>query len=99
MVTITNAALAGSVKKPEISLLEQHGFNVDMINDAYDLCQTIPQLDSVHVIRHGELLIDWYFHEGGIDVSYEILSAAKSIFSIIFGIACDQGRCPLYEVD
>ena len=48
----------------------------------------------MHVIRHGELLIDWYFHEGGIDVSNEIMSASKSLFSIIFGIAYDQGYFP-----
>ncbi|MBK5112817.1 MAG: serine hydrolase [Candidatus Heimdallarchaeota archaeon] len=76
------------------TLLEQYGFDEELINAAYSRCLTMSYLESVLVLRHGDLVIEWYFNGGSRDGSFEIMSAAKSFMSTIFGIACDKGYFP-----
>lgn len=76
------------------SLLEQYGFDEELINAAYSRCLTMSYLESVLVLRHGNLVIEWYFNGGSRDGSFEIMSAAKSFMSTIFGIAYDKGYFP-----
>lgn len=55
----------------------------------------IPQLHSLLVIRHGELLLEEYFEGLTADSAQPLNSCTKSVFSTVFGIAQDQGLLDL----
>jgi CubicO group peptidase (beta-lactamase class C family) len=58
---------------------------------------TYPHIHSVQVVYRGRLLLDEYFYGYGPDDLHPLQSETKSVFSILFGIAADQGRVGLDE--
>jgi len=59
-------------------------------------------LDALLVARGGNLVLEEYFHFGNRDEIHQIQSITKSVTSLIFGIALDEGHIgdlerPIYE--
>ena len=48
-------------------------------------------IDSVSIVRNGELVLDAYFHPFSKGMRHNIHSCTKSIMSILIGIAIDKG--------
>ena len=55
------------------------------------LNQKFPRVQSLLLVQHGRLLLDEYFQGFGPGDIHQIQSSSKSVFSILFGIAHDQG--------
>jgi CubicO group peptidase (beta-lactamase class C family) len=57
----------------------------------------IPGLHSLLVIQHGTLLLEEYFRGYGPQDPNPQYSATKSVFSIVYGIAQDQGLIDIHQ--
>jgi CubicO group peptidase (beta-lactamase class C family) len=55
------------------------------------LAQKFPRVQSLVVAQHGRLVLDEYFQGFGPQDIHQLESGSKTIFSILFGIAQDQG--------
>lgn len=70
---------------------EEYGFDVAKLDLVYTMAEGMPYIRSLLVVRHGKLVVEWYFNDGGRDVSFHIASASKTFTSALIGIAMDQG--------
>lgn len=70
---------------------EDFGFDLEKLNITYSIAENMPYLRSVLVIRHGVLVIEWYFHGASRDTALHIHSASKSFISTLIGIAIHEG--------
>ena len=68
-----------------------YGFDTADLELAYELANQYSFLRSVLVIRHGMLLVEWYFNDGGKNNAFHIHSASKSFMSALIGIAFHEG--------
>ncbi|MFX1252156.1 MAG: serine hydrolase domain-containing protein, partial [Promethearchaeota archaeon] len=57
----------------------------------HQAAENMPYLRSVLIIRHGTLLVEWYFNDGSENVAFHIHSASKSFTSALVGIAVKEG--------
>ncbi|SRR5579871_1722722 len=57
---------------------------------------SFPDINSLLVVRGGRLVLEEYFNGQGPDIPRPIFSVTKSVFSLIFGIAQNQG---LFDVN
>ena len=55
------------------------------------LDSTYPDIHSLLVLRHGKLVLEEYFYGYAAQDEHTLQSATKSVLSILFGIAQDQG--------
>lgn len=53
---------------------------------------TYPRIHGLCVVHQGKLILDEYFYGYGPDTPHPVQSITKSVFSLLFGIAVDQGR-------
>jgi CubicO group peptidase (beta-lactamase class C family) len=70
---------------------EENGFNTSRLDDLYAIAEDMPFLLSTLVIRHGKLLVEWYFNNGTRNRAFHIHSASKSFTSALVGIAIHEG--------
>jgi CubicO group peptidase (beta-lactamase class C family) len=70
---------------------EDFGFDIEKLNLARSFAKNISGLRSVLVIRHGVLVVEWYFHGATCDTALHIHSASKSFISTLIGIAIRNG--------
>ena len=66
---------------------EDYGFITSNLENAYSIADNMTYLRSVLVIRHGMLLVEWYFNDGSKYSAFHIHSASKSFTSALIGIA------------
>ena len=66
---------------------EDYGFTNVERGICYSVAEEMPYLRSVLVIRHGNLLVEWYFNDGTRTAAFHIHSASKSFMSALIGIA------------
>ncbi len=73
--------------------LRQSALDPKIIETGVDqiLNQKFPYIESLVVVQKGQLLLDEYFKGLGPGDSHQLQSATKSVLSILFGIAQDQG--------
>jgi CubicO group peptidase (beta-lactamase class C family) len=67
------------------------GFNTSNLTNVYSIADNMTYLRSVLAIRHGHLVIEWYFNDGTINNAFHIHSASKSFTSALIGIAIHEG--------
>jgi CubicO group peptidase (beta-lactamase class C family) len=70
---------------------EDYGFTATERSICYSVAEEMPYLRSVLVIRHGNLLVEWYFNDGSTTTAFHIHSASKSFMSALIGIAFHRG--------
>ena len=70
---------------------EDFGFDIGKLNITYTIADNMEYLRSVLVIRHGVLVIEWYFHGATNETALHIHSASKSFISTLIGIAINEG--------
>jgi CubicO group peptidase (beta-lactamase class C family) len=71
---------------------EEQGMDSDVLADMLEeIKETYPSIKSVTVIRNENVVLDAYAYPYSKNNSYSINSIVKSIMSILFGIAIDQG--------
>lgn len=70
---------------------QDYGFSTIDLENAYSAAETKPYLRSILVIRHGNLLVEWYFNDGAKNKAFHIHSASKSFTSALIGIAFQMG--------
>jgi len=70
---------------------EDYGFDTSKLEVTYTIADNMPFLRSVLVVRHGTLVIEWYFNDGAKNTAFHIHSASKSLMSALIGIAFREG--------
>ncbi len=71
---------------------EEQGMDSAVLADMLEeISQTYPSIKSVTVIRNENIVLDAYVHPYSKNNPFQINSIVKSIMSILFGIAIDQG--------
>jgi len=68
------------------------GLDSLLLGAAFERAAALPRLHSLLVARHGELLGEEYYREGGERRRANIKSASKSIISALIGIAIAEGH-------
>jgi CubicO group peptidase (beta-lactamase class C family) len=71
---------------------ESVGMDGERLNSAIDFIES-QSLDvkSMIVVKNGHIVLEHYFSEDTQDTLYNIESSSKSILSVLFGIAMDEG--------
>ncbi len=59
------------------------------------LSDSIPDVHSIVIVRHGNILLEDYFRGYTADYAHPLYSCTKSVFSTVYGIAQDQGLIDL----
>lgn len=70
---------------------EPNGVNAALLSQAYARARETPGIRSLLVQRHGVLIAEEYFHDGGADSLNQVWSVTKSVTSILTGIAMEEG--------
>ncbi|NHJ48303.1 MAG: serine hydrolase [Asgard group archaeon] len=73
---------------------EDFGFDEARLQLAYNWASYQPYMRSVLIVRHGVLVAEWYYNDGGRYTAHHIHSSSKSFMSAIFGIAHEMGYIP-----
>jgi len=70
---------------------EEYGFRPTYLDTVYSMADDKSYLYSILVVRHGKLVVEWYFNSGDENNAFHIHSASKSITSALVGIALREG--------
>ncbi len=70
---------------------EDYGFDAAKLEVTHSIAENMPFLRSLLIVRHGKLVVEWYFNDGAMDTSFHIHSASKTFISALMGIAIDKG--------
>ncbi|MGY5853184.1 MAG: serine hydrolase [Candidatus Thorarchaeota archaeon] len=70
---------------------EEYGFRPTYLETVYSMADDKPYLYSILVVRHGKLVVEWYFNAGNQNNAFHIHSASKSFTSALIGIALHEG--------
>jgi CubicO group peptidase (beta-lactamase class C family) len=81
-------ATGPSARYPEA---EANGIDAGLLDEAYGRARETPGILSLLVQRNGVLVAEEYFHGSAADSLDQIWSVAKSMMSILTGIALDEG--------
>jgi len=73
---------------------EDFGFDIEKLNITYTIAENMEYLRSVLVIRHGVMVVEWYFHGATRETALHIHSASKSFISTLIGLAIHEGYIP-----
>ena len=71
---------------------EDFGFDIEKLDLIKTIAENIANLRSVLVIRHGVIVVEWYFHGATSETALHIHSASKSFISTLIGIAIQNGN-------
>lgn len=70
----------------------QHAISARALDAARDYVQAnVPHIDSLLVVRGGDLVYEWYAASDGITSLHNVKSVTKSVTSALVGIALDTG--------
>jgi CubicO group peptidase (beta-lactamase class C family) len=75
-------------------LLSQVGISEDSIQRFIEVINdtlSVPQIHGVLIARHGQLVLEEYFHGANRDQPHDLRSAAKSLTSVLIGAAIQSG--------
>jgi CubicO group peptidase (beta-lactamase class C family) len=77
----------------QVGLLPESVADSKLLNELFEqiLQGKFHGLDAFLVAQHGELILEEYFYLGGRERLHSIQSATKSVTSLLFGTARDQG--------
>ncbi|NOY27913.1 MAG: serine hydrolase [Oligoflexia bacterium] len=67
------------------------GLDSAMLDDAVTVLDGKPYINSLLVMRGGDLVLEHYFHGSAADDSNNVHSASKSVLGLLVGIAIEQG--------
>jgi CubicO group peptidase (beta-lactamase class C family) len=71
---------------------EDYGFDIDTLDETYNTATYfMPYIRSLLVVRHGSMVVEWYFNDGERNVPFHICSVTKTFMSALIGIALNQG--------
>lgn len=80
-----------------LTIAQSSSVEEERLTEIFQQAESITTLRSLLIQQHGELLGEDYFRNTSPEYPYNIKSAAKSIISILVGIAVDQGEISLNE--
>lgn len=79
-------------------LPENHGINVNKLNEALEFAENGTNAWSLLIIKDGYLVSENYYQDGirngGQNLAYDVQSVTKSFISTLVGIAIDRGLLP-----
>lgn len=75
----------------EVATPASQGLDEDLVREGADRLARVGSLRSVIVVRHGRLVFERYYHEGGPTQSRNVHSASKGILQGLLGIAIERG--------
>ena len=91
-----NAATgAGAARTSEwkLAIPEECGLDSAVLAEMFDFVRTNPvPVHSVQIVRHGQLVLDAYFHPFNEETRHDVASVTKSITSTLVGLAIDKGH-------
>lgn len=70
----------------------EHDIDEPKLADALQQARDDEFFRALLVVRHGQLVVEEYFHGGAHDQSTEVWSVTKSFISVLIGIAIEQGH-------
>ena len=75
----------------KVSTPEAQGLDPRLVRELFWEAAQLEDIDSLLLVKNGQLVAEGYFHEGSIDATAELQSATKSYTSALVGIALERG--------
>ena len=70
---------------------EAAGINGALLRTAYLEADHIPNMKSLLVWRHGQIVAEHYYHGTEVDDTHDVRSVTKTVLSMLVGIAAERG--------
>ena len=84
----------GSVEGWTVSTPEAHGLDPDAVAELYWRAGQLETINSLLVVKDGDLVAAGYFHDGSDTYQQNVQSVTKSVTGALVGIAIDRGCIP-----
>jgi CubicO group peptidase (beta-lactamase class C family) len=75
----------------EVSTPPAQGLDPKVVRELFWDAGQLEDIDSLLLVKNGQLVAEAYFHDGSIDATAELQSVTKSYTSALVGIALDRG--------